>query len=131
MQTEKRASSKGATFGLAILFGVVGVSLEQGVAGFVVGAAIGALFAQILYLRSRAESLEAQLRALAERLADRGAPDEAQTKPSVPLTPVRQQPAPAPAPAAAAKPAVSVETVISRPMPRPAEPPRPREPTPA
>lgn len=131
MQTEKRASSKGATIGLAILFGVVGASLQRSLAGFVIGAALGALFAQILYLRSRAEALEAQLRELRRRPAaarDDAAPDAAETKPSVPLTPVQQRPAAAPQPAA------SVETVTSQPLPRPvqpAQPARPREPSPA
>ena len=55
MQTEKRASSQGATWGLAILLGVVGASIQQSVAGFVIGALLGALFAQILYLRTRTE----------------------------------------------------------------------------
>jgi membrane associated rhomboid family serine protease len=53
MQTEKRASSQGVTWGLAILFGVVGAALQQSVAGFVAGVLFGALFAQILYLRTR------------------------------------------------------------------------------
>jgi uncharacterized membrane protein len=126
MQTEKRASSKGATIGLAILFGVVGVSVQQSVAGFLVGAVLGALFAQILHLRSRSDALDAQLRDLNQRLAGVKAPEpeEAQTRPSVTLEPV-----PAPRPATAAPKPASIETVISRPLPAP-EPAPPREPTP-
>jgi len=69
MQTEKRASSQGATWGLGVLFGVVGASIQQSVGGFVIGAVVGALCAQILFLRTRTESLEKQIRELAQRLA--------------------------------------------------------------
>ena len=69
MQTEKRASSQGATWGLGVLFGVVGASIQQSVGGFVIGAVVGALCAQILFLRTRTESLEKQIRELTQRLA--------------------------------------------------------------
>ena len=69
MQTEKRASSQGATWGLAILFGVVGASIQQSVGAFFIGAAIGALIAQILHLRSRTETLDQQVQELKQRLA--------------------------------------------------------------
>ena len=69
MQTEKRASSQGVTWGLAILFGVVGAALQQSVAGFVAGVLFGALFAQILYLRTRTEALDQQIADLKQRLA--------------------------------------------------------------
>ena len=69
MQTEKRPSSQGATWGLAILLGIVGVSFQQSVGGFVIGAALGVLLAQIFYLRSRTETLDRQLQELKQRLA--------------------------------------------------------------
>src|SRR5262245_10811986 len=93
MQTEKRASSKGATFGLAILFGVVGASIQQSVGGFVAGAVIGALAAQILFLRRRTEALEEELRELAQRL--KSAPEQ------------RAEPTPTAAPAPTPKPAMA------------------------
>jgi len=77
MQTEKRASSQGATWGLGVLFGVVGASIQQSVGGFVIGAVVGALCAQILFLRTRTESLEKQIRELTQRLAGlKAAPEE-------------------------------------------------------
>jgi uncharacterized membrane protein len=83
MQTEKRASSQGATWGLAILFGVIGASFQQSVTGFFSGAALGALFAQVLHLRSRTDSLDQQLRELKQRLAGvKIAPDDSATTPS-------------------------------------------------
>jgi uncharacterized membrane protein len=131
MPTEKRASSQGATWGLAILFGIVGASLEQSVAGFVAGALAGVLFAQILHLRSRTDALDAQLDELKQRLAGLGEapPDAAQTKPPVTLQPIRPQPAPQPAAPPPPKPAISVETVISQPLPPQPEA-APREPSP-
>ena len=71
MQTEKRPSSQGATWGLAILLGIVGVSIQQSVGGFVIGAAFGGLLAQIFYLRSRSEALDRQLQDLKQRRRSR------------------------------------------------------------
>ena len=98
MQTEKRASSQGATWGLGVLFGVVGASIQQSVGGFFIGAVVGALCAQILFLRTRTEALEKQLQELKQKLAGLKAAPE-----------VREEPTPTPAPAAApaAKPAMA------------------------
>lgn len=68
MQPEKQASSKGSTLGLALLFGVGGASLTTSFNGFVIGALIGALLAQVFHLRSRTHSLEEQLRAIRQSL---------------------------------------------------------------
>lgn len=115
MQTEKRASSQGATWGLAILFGVVGASILQSVGGFVIGAVIGALCAQILYLRTRTEALENQLRELAQRLAGLKAAPEERAEP----TP-KAAPAAAPAPAPPPKPAMAASAPpAAAPAPRP------------
>lgn len=76
MQTQQRSSSKGATWGLAILFGVVGAAIQSNVGGFFIGAALGALIAQVLYLRSRTQSLDEQLQAIGRLLArTKTAPD--------------------------------------------------------
>lgn len=68
MQPEKQTSSKGSTLGLALLFGIGGASMATSVEGFLVGALLGALMAQVFHLRSRTHSLEEQLRALGQSL---------------------------------------------------------------
>src|SRR6188474_1625370 len=102
MQTEKRASSQGVTWGLAILFGVVGAALQQSVAGFVAGVLFGALFAQILHLRTRTEALDQQIADLKQRLAGVKAAAEEREAPTPTAAPV-----PTPAPAPAPKPAMA------------------------
>ena len=117
MQTEKRASSQGATWGLAILFGVVGVSVQQSFAGFFIGAALGGLIAQILHLRTRTDTLDRQLQELKQRIA---------VTPAAAPAPAREPaaaPAPAPTPAAP-QPAVRAAT----PAPQPTAPARPAPP---
>lgn len=54
---------------MAIVFAVLGFSLMEELAGFLIGAVLGALLAQVLHLRARARSLEEQLRALRQPLA--------------------------------------------------------------
>jgi uncharacterized membrane protein len=129
MQTEKRPSSQGATWGLAILFGIVGASIQQNVGGFFIGAAIGGLIAQILHLRSRSDALDRQLHELKQRLADfRAAAPEERAPPAPVATPapepaVTPTPAPAPRPAVAA--AASVTSRLEQPLPaRAPTPPR-------
>lgn len=95
MQTQQRSSSKGATWGLAILFGVVGASIQSNVSGFFIGAALGALIAQVLYLRSRTQALDEQLQAIGRLLA------RTKTAPDLPDA----MPPQAAAPATAASPA--------------------------
>ena len=113
MQTEKRASSQGATWGLAILFGVVGVSVQQSFAGFFIGAALGGLIAQILHLRTRTDTLDRQLQELKQRIA---------------VTPAAA-PAPAPASAPAPTPAAPQPAVrVATPAPQPTAPARPAPP---
>jgi len=85
MQPEKQASSKGSTLGLALLFGVGGVSLSTSFNGFVIGALVGALLAQIFHLRSRTQSLEERLRAIQQSLQAGGTAQ----KPIEPVQPIR------------------------------------------
>ncbi|HET9444649.1 MAG TPA: DUF2339 domain-containing protein, partial [Steroidobacteraceae bacterium] len=138
MQTEKRPSSQGATWGLAILFGVVVAAIQENVGGFVIGAAIGGLIAQILHLRSRTEALDQQLHDLKQRIVTlrAAAPEErAPPAPTPTITPtaassptpaVTSTPAPAPKPAVAA--AATIASRIDQPLPGRA-PPTPREPS--
>ena len=129
MQTEKRASSQGATWGLAILFGVVGVSIQQSVGGFFIGAVLGGLFAQILHLRSRTEALDQQLRDLKQRLA--GVKDAPEERESTPWVTPAAAPAPTPAMPASASPTPAAPQPAVRaaaPPPQPTAPARPAPP---
>jgi len=121
MQTEKRASSQGATWGLAILFGVVGVSVQQSFAGFFIGAALGGLIAQILHLRTRTDTLDRQLQELKQRIAVTPAAAPAPAPEPAPASAPASAPAPTPA---APQPAVRVAT----PAPQPTAPARPAPP---
>ena len=122
MQTEKRASSQAVTWGLAILFGVVGASLQQSVTGFVAGALFGVLFAQIMHLRTRTDALDQQIEDLKQRIAGLKAAPEERAEPTPKAAPA---PAPAPAPkpamAAAAPPATAQGPQAPRPVTRTAE----------
>ncbi|MGH8236511.1 MAG: hypothetical protein ACREXP_05745, partial [Steroidobacteraceae bacterium] len=126
MQTEKRASSQGATWGLAILFGVVGASIQRSVGGFFIGAVLGGLFAQILHLRSRTEALDQQLRDLKQRLA--GVKDAPEERESTPWVTPAAAPAPMPAMLATASPTpVAPQPAVraAAPPPQPTAPARP------
>jgi uncharacterized membrane protein len=136
MQTEKRPSSQGATWGLAILFGVVVATLQESVGGFFIGAAIGGLIAQILHLRTRTDTLDRQVHELKQRLAAFTSAAAAERTPPAPRATAAPSPeatqAPTPAPAPAPKPAVAaaatVASRIEQPLP-PRAPPAPREPS--
>jgi uncharacterized membrane protein len=130
MQTEKRPSSQGATWGLAILFGVVGAAFQQNVGGFFIGAALGGLIAQVLHLRSRSDALDRQLNDLKQRLIDFKAAASEERAPPAPSATAAPPPAPAPAPAfkPAAVAATTVASRIEQPLPARA-PPMPREPS--
>jgi uncharacterized membrane protein len=132
MQTEKRPSSQGATWGLAILFGIVGASIQQNVGGFFIGAAIGGLIAQVLHLRSRSDALDKQLHELKQRLASFKAAAPEELAPPAPVVTAAPSAAPTPTPAPAPKPAVAAAaTVAARPeQPLPTRAPStPREPS--
>jgi uncharacterized membrane protein len=61
---EKESSSKGLTIGLSLLFGFAAASVRNSIDSFFIGAILGGLFAQILFLRRRTQNLSEQLRAL-------------------------------------------------------------------
>jgi uncharacterized membrane protein len=113
MTVQEKASSKGSTIGFAILFGVMGVSLQSDIGGFLIGAMLGALFAQVLHLRGRALSLDQQLQDLQRllsqpRTTDR---DEAPTPQAARAAPVT----PAPQPSQPVTPVAAPEPTIERP----------------
>jgi uncharacterized membrane protein len=76
--SERESSSKGLTWALAITLGLVIASLQESFAGFVIGAVLGALLAQVLHLRGRVRSLSDQVLAL-KRSRD-AAPDSASAR---------------------------------------------------
>ena len=59
---DKQPSSKGLTLGLSLLFAFAMASLRESFEGFVLGAILGALFAQILFLRRQTQALNDELR---------------------------------------------------------------------
>ena len=61
---EKASSSRGLTIGLSLLFGFVIASVRNDVEGFFIGAILGGVLAQILYLRKRTRALTDELNAL-------------------------------------------------------------------
>jgi uncharacterized membrane protein len=94
----KQPSSKGLSWGLGILGGIVLSSLDQSFAGFVVGVALGVLGAQTLFLRRRAIELYEELVAL-RRAARDETPAASQPLPPRAETTPPPQPTPAPIPA--------------------------------
>jgi uncharacterized membrane protein len=67
MQTQQQPSSKGSTWGLAIICGILGASVQSNAGGFIFGAMLGALLAQVFYLRGRTQALHQQLQELLRR----------------------------------------------------------------
>jgi len=131
METEKRPSSQGATWGLAILLGIVGVSIQQSVGGFVIGAMLGALLAQIIHLRSRTEALDRELQELKQRQRP-ATPEAAPTRAATPVppTPTPQSDLPTATAPPVTSPVPRIDTLLSQPMPEaPSEPLPPPEPT--
>jgi uncharacterized membrane protein len=61
---EKESSSKGLTIGLSLLFGFAMASVRNDIEGFFIGAILGGLFAQIVFLRKRMRALTDELNAL-------------------------------------------------------------------
>ena len=62
MQADKQPSSKGMSFVLAFVFGIVIGGIQEDFAGFVIGAMLGVLLAQVLHLRTIAKLQAQQLR---------------------------------------------------------------------
>lgn len=117
MQADKEPSSKAITGALALILALVMGGIQEDAGGFVTGALLGVLLAQIFHLRSLVKNLSLQLQAL-KRPQSPAAPaatptDEQAThaRPSTPsAAPVRPS-------AAEAMPAVAVTT--SQPVVRP------------
>lgn len=120
------------TIGLALLFGVVLAGMRESFDGFVIGAVLGGLFAQVLFLRQRTQALGEQLRELRnmERAESRPA---STTSPATPATAATAAPEvqrePTPHPAAPlpptprpASPARTQTSTWTPPPRRPAEP---------
>ncbi|HMN46302.1 MAG TPA: DUF2339 domain-containing protein [Povalibacter sp.] len=55
MQADKEPSSTGMTWALAILFAVIGAGIQENAGGFIIGAMLGVLLAQVLHLRALAK----------------------------------------------------------------------------
>lgn len=128
--SEREPSSKGSTWALAIILGLVIASLQENFAGFIVGALMGALLAQVLHLRGRVRALSEQLTAL--KRSREAAPDTAAAREhaadAAGAIPSAVQhgthPSPRsdfePAPATPAVAASAAEPPIVEPVPRPA-----------
>lgn len=141
MMAEKEPSSTGTTWTLAILFACVIAGIQESVAGFVIGAMLGVLLAQVLHLRTLAkiqrnliDSLRQQTPPAPQAKPAPAEPRAAEPRPAEPrVAPIfdsRSEPdAPIPPPQRAPQP-VAAATV--RPTPQPAiprMPPIPREPS--
>jgi len=59
----KQPSSAGLSWGLGILGGIVFASVDESFAGFLIGAVLGVLCAQVLFLRRRAREMSDELEA--------------------------------------------------------------------
>ncbi len=136
MQAEKEPSSTGMTWTLAILFAIVIAGIQESVAGFVVGAMLGVLLAQVLHLRALAKIHRNLIDSLRQPLA---APRTEQPAAAAPAAPRPAEPRRAPifdkspeaatpaAPLQTAAPATPAPaaTIAPRPTPAPRKPPEP------
>jgi uncharacterized membrane protein len=84
MAAEEQTSSKGMTIGLALLFAVMAVSVQQSIAAFLAGALFGALIAQVMNLRGRTQSLQQQLAELQRSLSQLRAAERPAAQPVPP-----------------------------------------------
>ena len=112
MQAQKDSFSSGSTWGFAILFGVLLAGMQESFGGFVVGALLGALLAQVMQLRDRASKLEQKIQSLQAtptRTEQRAAPTQRPVPPAVETAPV---------PVASSAPVATVATTtpVSRPI---------------
>jgi uncharacterized membrane protein len=118
----KQPSSKGTSWGLGILGGIVLSSIDQSFAGFITGVVLGVLCAQILFLRRRASDLDEELAAL------RTPPRETTVAPAPAPRPAESVSAPRPAAPTPLPVAVVAEPVVAN---VPAEPLTSRAPPPS
>lgn len=129
MAAEQEPSSAGVSWGLALILGIVLGGLNESFGGFVTGALLGVLAAQVMNLRTRIRLLNEQLQALHPAAKPGKAPEAAQAseRDSVPVeaAPRRiEQPAASPQAPSRSEPAAA--RVTSRP-PTPRAPPAPSQ----
>jgi uncharacterized membrane protein len=128
MQVDKVSSSKGATWALALAGGVLGVSIESSPFGFMVGALLGVLLAQVLHFRGRVDALERDLRTLNARV-NASEREPAPTVVSEPVRPAQPPPRPAPPPRQETPRAAAIDAERPRVAASLSRPTAPTEPT--
>jgi uncharacterized membrane protein len=139
MQADKKPSSKGMTFVLALVFGVFVGGIQEDFAGFIIGAMLGALLAQVMHLRTVTKLQSERLAELeSEPKAGQSVQQPHQEAPPRPSEPRRAPifdkapdtavPPATPAPAAQPAPAASVAAAMSSPAAKPVVTPRPPPP---
>jgi len=144
MQMDKEPSSTGMTWLLTIVFALLGAGIQESPGGFLIGAMLGLLLAQILHLRNLAAKHRGMIEALRLKLQADEIADEASEKPFAPTrAPVPTRPShpyqapifdkasdlgaaiPAPAPAAVAAPVTAGVAAPVAPAATPRSPSRP------
>ncbi len=135
MQADKEPSSTGMTWTLAILFAVVVAAIQEDVAGFVVGAMLGVLLAQVLHLRTITKMQRRLIDSLRQQPPQASSPATQARAPEV--AEPRRAPifdktsdgagvaTPVQAATVAASATVSPAASASRPVPAPRKPPAP------
>jgi uncharacterized membrane protein len=131
MQADKEPSSTGMTWALGILFAIVIGGADESAAGFLIGALIGILLAQVLHLRTLVKQQSERLNTLQQPRGPEPPPQE-QAKPApaprqAPIFDKTPDVQPARAPAAAMQtsaPAATSATPTPPAVPRPAPSPR-------
>src|SRR5690606_21171880 len=103
MQADKEPSSKAMTWAFAVLGALVLGVLDESLAGLLIGGLLGAVLAQVLFLRQRAFDLQRQIAELRARRPRSEPEPEAEPQAQRPpaATPESSRPAPGPTPAIA------------------------------
>ena len=127
MQTDKDRSSAGLSWAFAFIFAVVFGGLDKSLTGFVTGAALGVLLAQVVHLRAVIERLTVRIARMegGERVTEKpAAQSPAPTmRPAPPQAPIVDRPAELPA-AGAAVPSTQTQPASAwTPPPRKPRPP--------
>ena len=121
MQADKDPSSTGMTWVLAIVFAIIIGSFDESAAGFVIGALIGVLLAQVFHLRTL-------VKLQSERIEELKFQHEISDEPVAPPAPV-PRPAPAPTPQPRTAPIFDKTSDVQPAVtPKSAAPPRPAAP---
>src|SRR3954462_5474436 len=87
MQADKEPSSTGMTWALAIILAIIVGGFEENAAGFLVGALLGVLLAQVLHLRSLLKLQNERIKQLRFEHRAPAAPPAAAATPAQPPTP--------------------------------------------